>query len=169
MATIKVFIAQSMHGKPDSLVNDIRMRLTIIARLLLRGEGDTIEILDQFNIPDPENFEIDHPTEREQRLYRLGRSIQILGKADYVIFYDWSGKGCQVEWTVCEEYGIPKLILDSTFNFTKYSKDNNTLTDYAAEYALIDALIHDINRINPGGPVLYLHGKPTWQPYPDKS
>ena len=47
--------------------------------------------------------------ERKLRTFRLGRSIQILGQADLVIFTDdyATANGCRIEKHVCQTYEIP--------------------------------------------------------------
>lgn len=100
----KVFIACPMHGKSIRYIDLVRKQVSLAVSLLYDEE---IEILDQVHIA--ETAEIAAMEERKLRTYRLGRSIQILGQADLVIFTDdyATANGCRVEKFVCGAYQIP--------------------------------------------------------------
>lgn len=100
----KVFIACPMHGKTIRYIDLVRKQVSLAVSLLYDEE---IEILDQVHIA--ETAEIAAMEERKLRIYRLGRSIQILGQADLVIFTDdyATANGCRVEKFICNRYQIP--------------------------------------------------------------
>jgi hypothetical protein len=100
----KVFIACPMHGKSDNYIDIVRKQVSLAVSLLY---DEKIEILDQVHIAETDD--IVAMEERKLRTYRLGRSIQILGQADLVIFTDdyATANGCRVEKFVCQTYQIP--------------------------------------------------------------
>jgi hypothetical protein len=100
----KVFIACPMHGKSDNYIDIVRKQVSLAVSLLY---DEKIEILDQVHIA--ETADIVAMEERKLRTFRLGRSIQILGQADLVIFTDdyATANGCRVEKFVCQTYQIP--------------------------------------------------------------
>lgn len=109
---LKLFISQPMHGLDDVTIIKQREALKTVVECCLNHASSTpikIELIDQFvNVSDPVDFETAFPTERSQRLYRLGRSIQMMANADIVVFYGkWKqAKGCLVELEVAKQYGI---------------------------------------------------------------
>lgn len=100
---MNIFIAQPMTGLPNESIENVRNKVI----KLCQSEYGDITILDQFHLPDdiPEDYE----TSIEKQLYLLGRSIQILAKADVVVMPMDSkiSKGCCVEHYICTTYGIP--------------------------------------------------------------
>lgn len=109
---LKLFISQPMHGLDDRTIIKQREALKTVVECCLNHASPIpikIELIDQFvNVSDPVDFETAFPTERSQRLYRLGRSIQMMANADIVVFYGkWKqAKGCLVELEVAKQYGI---------------------------------------------------------------
>lgn len=93
----------------------------IFVSLPMRGiELDKIkqrqrEIFEKFALPGWELLDTtsvdDSPDAIGNDLWYLGRSIQILGTADVIIFAsNWkTARGCIVEKRVAEAYGIPTL------------------------------------------------------------
>lgn len=100
----KLFISQPMNGIDEVNVLQTRDHIFNCMKLV---EPD-LELLDTYN---RENI----PNNAGRRWY-LGRSIQDLDKADFVIFAPgWhKAKGCLVEHLVCELYGIPYVEWDKT-------------------------------------------------------
>lgn len=100
----KVFIACPMHGKSIRYIDLVRKQVSLAVSLLY---DEKIEILDQVHIA--ETADIVAMEERKLRTFRLGRSIQILGQADLVIFADEyaTANGCRVEKFICQTYQIP--------------------------------------------------------------
>lgn len=114
--TFNMFIAQPMHCCDDDLIRDQRAAITKVVTAYVKDvhfKGTTFEMdvnaIDQFDVADPDDFEKTHITERSKRMYRLGRSIQYLGGADFAVFYgDWMhARGCVVEYIACCQYQIP--------------------------------------------------------------
>lgn len=93
----KIFVSLPMRGLD---IDQIRSRQEeIFAKFAMPGW----ELMDTV-IEDP-------AAEPGNDLWYLGRSIQILGNADAIIFAnDWrSARGCVVEHLVTTSYGIPAL------------------------------------------------------------
>lgn len=111
---MKIFISSPMHNRNYDDVDTLRK---IVKEVYTeRYKGRKVEIIDQFSIPDPPDFDKTHPTETAKRLYRLGRSIQMMGDADLVVFADdwYRSKGCHVELSVCENYGLNVSMISSS-------------------------------------------------------
>lgn len=73
--------------------------------------GEELELIDSY-------IEDNLPTTRNQSIWYLSRSIELLAQADYFISVDLSGyfgcyPGCCVENRVASEYDIKRLILNS--------------------------------------------------------
>lgn len=99
---MKVFISQPMSGRTEKEVLKERK-----------------EICKMFNISDDElidSYEKDYERFKDCKYINvgyLGDSIILLSNADLVIFapYWRSARGCQIEYKICEEYGIPYICL----------------------------------------------------------
>ena len=115
--TFNVFIAQPMHCCDDDLIRRQRAAITKIVTAYFKSDVRfasvmfeiDLKAIDQFDVADPDDFEKTHTSERSKRMYRLGRSIQYLGGADFAVFYgDWMhARGCVVEYIACCQYQIP--------------------------------------------------------------
>lgn len=106
---MKVFIAQPMYGVTEKEIEKIREKITKQVKEVF-GE-DTI-ILDQFHIEDnPDDIERVSGNINGTRIYRLGRSLQIMAEADLVIFVGnpSQAKGCEVEKAICKIYNIKNM------------------------------------------------------------
>ena len=92
-----------MHGKSMTEIEAARRQIKLVVSMVY---DEKIEEIDQVHIPDDDI--VKNMTGTQKRLFRLGRSIQMLGSADLVIFAtDYStAKGCRVEKFICEVYGI---------------------------------------------------------------
>lgn len=97
---MKVFISQPMYGLSDNQILDIRDSI----KAFLEQNG--FEVIDSFLKDDDKN-----------RIEMLGKSIELLGKADYIYMAKgWKeSKGCRIEHAVAREYGIP--IIQNLENF----------------------------------------------------
>lgn len=97
---MKVFISQPMRDKTNEQIEAERARA--VDSIKSKYPDQEIEILDTF-------FK-DAPHEAAP-LWFLGKSIQLLGKADLAYFIgDWKNyRGCRTEKTVCDEYGIETM------------------------------------------------------------
>ena len=98
MAKMNVFISQPMAGKENGQIEYEREELV---KDLKKCFGEDINILDT----------IFHFTEDVPSLVYLGRSIEVLSKADVAVFMDgWeSARGCRIEHQVAKDYDIPTL------------------------------------------------------------
>ena len=98
----RLFISQPFTGKTEEEVFVIRKTIEKSITELI-GE---VEVIDQYHQDAPPN---------PGRLFYLGNSIKLMGSADIVCFSsDWKdAPGCRVEMSVCLEYGIPHMIIDS--------------------------------------------------------
>ena len=127
--TFKLFIAQPMHCCDDDLIRGQRAAITKIVTAYFKSDVRfnsvmfeiDINTIDQFDVADPDDFEKTHITERSKRMYRLGRSIQYLGGADFAVFYgDWMrARGCVVEYIACCQYQIPIVSEKTLIEFCK--------------------------------------------------
>ena len=103
---MKIFIAQKMTGLTDEQIEEKRNR---IASACSRYYGDDVIILDQvhleYDVPD------DVTSDSGIGIYLLGRSLQILAKADLVVFDDdiSTSKGSLVEEVETKTYNIPTI------------------------------------------------------------
>ena len=90
----KVFVSQPMRGRTDEEILREREQLETRAR---ERFGDDTQILDSFF----KDFD-------GNALQFLGRSLGVLAEADAAIFGEgWeNARGCKIEHTCCEEYGI---------------------------------------------------------------
>ena len=101
---MNIFIAQPMTGLSNESIENTRNGLI---KLCQSEYGEKINILDQFHLPD--DIPEDYKCSIEKQIYLLGRSIQILAKADVVVMpvNFKRSKGCCVEHEICTTYGIP--------------------------------------------------------------
>lgn len=92
-----VFISQAMNGKSEKEILEERDQAMQIIKKKL---GEKIEIIDSYIKDTPEEM---------KPLWYLGKSLELLSKADYAYFCDgWSGaRGCRIEHACAVEYGIP--------------------------------------------------------------
>lgn len=129
---LKLFISQPMHGLDDDLILKQRSALKTVVEAYMNSISELmcdfkIDLIDQFSIPDPDDFNTTHPTETSQRIYRLGRSIQLLANTDVCVFYgNWKkSKGCTVELGVVMEYGINIITQSELISFCKSNPKYN--------------------------------------------
>ena len=96
---MKVFISMGMR---DKTIEEIRETMNDIANILKKRFKEDIEVIDTV-VEDFENLEI-----KNEGLYCLGKSIELLSTADLVVFAeDWdSYRGCKIEHRCAEEYGL---------------------------------------------------------------
>ena len=101
---MNIFIAQKMTGLTDEQIESTRNK---IIELCKEKYGNDAIILDQFHLPD--DVPKDVYDKHSEGIYLLGRSLQILAKADIVVFApDYNNsKGSLIEEKVCEIYEIP--------------------------------------------------------------
>lgn len=96
---MKVFISMGMR---DKTIEEIRETMNDIANTLKKRFKEDIEVIDTV-VEDFENLEV-----KNEGLYCLGKSIELLSTADLVVFAeDWdSYRGCKIEHRCAEEYGL---------------------------------------------------------------
>lgn len=118
----RIFISQPYSGKQSQDIERMRTLLTEISNRVL---GDSTEIIDQYHVEDDESIAKYEDGTNPKSIYQLGRSIQMMNTADIVLFAPgWKdSKGCVVEMSVVERYGIEHYtsIADfiNTYNATK--------------------------------------------------
>jgi len=93
----KLFISQPMKGKTDSEILEERETAMKAARNVL---GEDVELIDSFFQNAPADA---------RPLWFLGKSLELLSTADIAYFASgWeNARGCRIEHTCAEEYGIP--------------------------------------------------------------
>ena len=106
---IRIFISQPMRFKSHKEIMQERVEAIEMARTRIAGMesekyGPKIEVLDTVFSGSG------HPP-----LYCLGRSIQLMGQADVVVFAKgcMEARGCRVERRVAREYRLKVLDLDT--------------------------------------------------------
>ena len=98
---IKVFISQPMGNKTKEEILDERNLAEQKVKQVLMTSN--IEVIDSY-------FDEDAPNDtKTSGAYYLGKSIELLSKADYVYFCKgWeNARGCILEHDVCIAYSIP--------------------------------------------------------------
>lgn len=101
MSKMNVFISQPMSGKKTE---EIEYEREQFVKDLKKYLGEDINILDT----------IFHFAEDVPSLVYLGRSLEVLAKADLAVFMDgWeSARGCRIEHQASKDYGTPTLELN---------------------------------------------------------
>lgn len=104
MSKMNVFISQPMSGKKTE---EIEYEREQFVKDLKKYLGEDINILDT----------IFHFAEDVPSLVYLGRSIEVLAKADLAVFMDgWeSARGCKIEHQAAKDYDIPTLELNGAW------------------------------------------------------
>ena len=96
----KVFIIQAMNSRSDDEI--LSERRAIVERLREYG----YEPIDSY-------ISEDAPEWAYAPVWYLGRSVELLSRADYIYLTPgWeAGRGCRIEQAIAEEYNIPEVIL----------------------------------------------------------
>ena len=104
MPKMNVFISQPMNGKKTQ---EIEYEREQFVKDLKKYLGEDINILDT----------IFHFAEDVPSLVYLGRSLEVLAKADLAVFMDgWeNARGCRIERQAAKDYGIPTLELNGAW------------------------------------------------------
>ena len=97
---LKVFISQPMRDKSNEQIETERKRA--IETIQKEYPNEDIEVLDSFFKNAPHDA---------APLWFLGKSFEILSKADVAYFIgEWQQyRGCKMEKTACDEYGIKTI------------------------------------------------------------
>ena len=98
---MKVFLSHGMHGVSEEKILKLREEMRELVKKSFPDEQ--IEIID--------NYHHDDAPEGAGRLWHLGRSIQMMGDADLVVFCRGQGaaNGVIIEGRICRLYGIKHL------------------------------------------------------------
>lgn len=104
MSKMNVFISQPMNGKKTEEIEYEREQFVEDLKKYL---GEDINILDT----------IFHFAEDVPSLVYLGRSLEVLAKADLAVFMDgWeNARGCKIEHQAAKDYDIPTLELNGAW------------------------------------------------------
>lgn len=104
MPKMNVFISQPMNGRSTEEIECEREELV---KDLKKYLGEDINILDT----------IFHFAEDVPSLVYLGRSLEVLAKADLAVFMDgWeNARGCKIEHQAAKDYDIPTLELNGAW------------------------------------------------------
>lgn len=96
-----LFVSIPMSGKDEQ---EVDKRINDIYEMVCQymPSHNWILLNTEWKTPSPD---------KDNKLYCLGRSIQELGKADFVVFADdwYTARGCRVEMVICSIYGFPKI------------------------------------------------------------
>ena len=98
----KVFISLPMNGLDDEEIQDDIKCLQNYILGVFANDNEEVDFIDGFITEQPSD-------DVNQAAWFLGRSIQLLSKADLVVFAPgWQdARGCIIEHMVCALYGIP--------------------------------------------------------------
>lgn len=104
----KLFVSVPMRGRTKE---NIKHSIECMHRIAEIAFGEELELIDSYIKDTP-------PATRNQSIWYLGKSVELLAQADYFIgvdLYGYSGgyPGCCVENQVASEYDIKRLILNS--------------------------------------------------------
>lgn len=101
---MNVYLAQPMAGHSDEEIEALR---SIATRIIAERHHDkSLHILNTFRKEWNED--------NMSPIMALGKAFGYLAEADVAYFAgEWEdSRGCQIEWAVCELYGIPHAALD---------------------------------------------------------
>ena len=117
---IKVFISQPMNGLTEEEVMETRKKAITHATKLI---NEKLHPMKETEIEFMETYIYEDAPEDAGRLWYLGRSIQELGKADFVYFVDgWEkASGCISEAVIADLYEIPVLYRENTAEKVGYA------------------------------------------------
>lgn len=95
----KLFISCPMNGRTEENIKKSIEKMHKIAEIVFDQE---LEVIDSYIEENP-------PENVNQGIWYLGKSIQLLSKADYFIGIDYNEfwKGCLTEAHIAQMYGIP--------------------------------------------------------------
>ena len=100
----KLFISCPMRGRTDENVKKSMEKMHKMAEIIFDQE---LEVIPSFIEDTP-------PETTDQRIWYLGRSIQMMAEADYYIGVRWTNgfAGCAVENEVADCYGIARTYVN---------------------------------------------------------
>lgn len=90
----KIMISQPMKGKTNEQIREERKDL------IKELENEGFEVIDTIIDKEP-------PKDIDEAIYYLSKSIEFIGKVDYVYFMKgWEkARGCKIEHQIAVEYG----------------------------------------------------------------
>lgn len=91
---MKIMISQPMRGKTEQQIRQEREEL--VEKLEQQGH----KVIDTILTDKP-------PIDCDEAIYFLGRSIELMSKADAVVFMKgWeNARGCRIEYQIAKDYG----------------------------------------------------------------
>lgn len=99
----KLFISCPMKGRTEEDIRKSMEKMHKIAEIIFEQELEVI----------PTYIEDNPPECREQRLWYLGKSIQMMADADYYIGVRYCGfNGCEIENTAARYYEVKATYVD---------------------------------------------------------
>ena len=100
----KLFISCPMKGRTEENIKKSMKQMHKIAEIIF---DQKLEVIPTYINDNP-------PENAKQAVWYLGKSIQLLADADYFIGVEWCDfyKGCEVERTVANRYGIPSTYIN---------------------------------------------------------
>lgn len=95
----KLFVSCPMNGRTEENIKKSMEKMHKIAEIVF---DQKLEVIDSYVEENP-------PENVTQGIWYLGKSIQLLSKADYFIGIDYNEfwKGCLTEARIAQMYGIP--------------------------------------------------------------
>ena len=101
----KLFISCPMKGRTEENIRKSMKKMHEIAEIYF---DEKLEVI-------PTYIEDNPPKNNNQAIWYLGKSIQLLAKADFFIGIDYSNeyfKGCSIERHVADSYGIRSVLVN---------------------------------------------------------
>lgn len=99
----KLFISCPMKGRTEENIKESMEKMHKIAEIVF---GEELEVI-------PSYIEDNPPETTDQRIWYLGKSIQLMAEADFYIGIEYchNFSGCHVENQVAFEYGIKRTFV----------------------------------------------------------
>lgn len=99
----KLFISCPMRGRTEDNIKKTMRKMHKMAEIIFEQE---LEVIDSYIEQVPET--------KNQRIWCLGKSIQMLAEADFYIGVSnvWDFEGCQIENRIASAYNIESTLID---------------------------------------------------------
>jgi len=103
----KLFISVPMKDRTDEAIKASMEKMHKIAETTV---GEKLEVIPSFIEDEP-------PKDTNMAIWYLGKSIQLLAEADYIVIVDvhYNYKGCAIENEVARYYDIPTIVTQVDF------------------------------------------------------
>lgn len=107
----KLFISCPMNGRTEEA---IKKSMELMHKEAERIFGKELEVIPTYIEEDPPKEILGKTNIHSRRIWYLGKSIELLAKADYFIGVSDSARfeSCNFEKTIAEQYGIKIAVLD---------------------------------------------------------